>query len=428
MGTPDHPRACGENYSKRLKISHRFGSPPRMRGKQEYTVEGLLARRITPAHAGKTDKAGYGLAQWTDHPRACGENYSKRLKISHRFGSPPRMRGKQNIKEQEDFYRRITPAHAGKTDQKVCRGMRRADHPRACGENTWSNILRVLDNGSPPRMRGKPSETFADGNTIRITPAHAGKTPAHRLCKSLRTDHPRACGENKNFPLQFLVAVGSPPRMRGKLRLFVNDSDGIRITPAHAGKTFGITKITGLESDHPRACGENASNAINSAVGFGSPPRMRGKPSHLLFSSRSRRITPAHAGKTGGSVRSCLSISDHPRACGENFFIKRLTFFPGGSPPRMRGKPNSARAVSLCVRITPAHAGKTSNKSSSSAVVAGSPPRMRGKRIVNASILIVVRITPAHAGKTSGRTKGTGGGADHPRACGENIYVSQRDC
>ena len=126
--------------------------------------------------------------------------------------------------------------------------------------------------------------------------------------------------------------------MRGKLRLFVNDSDGIRITPAHAGKTFGITKITGLESDHPRACGENASNAINSAVGFGSPPRMRGKPSHLLFSSRSRRITPAHAGKTGGSVRSCLSISDHPRACGENFFIKRLTFFPGGSPPRMRGK------------------------------------------------------------------------------------------
>ena len=148
--------------------------------------------------------------------------------------------------------------------------------------------------------------------------------------------------------------------MRGKLSLFVNDSDGIRITPAHAGKTFGITKITGLESDHPRACGENASNAINSAVGFGSPPRMRGKPSHLLFSSRSRRITPAHAGKTGGSVRSCLSISDHPRACGENFFIKRLTFFPGGSPPRMRGKHIAIKVHYYRFRITPAHAGKTS--------------------------------------------------------------------
>ena len=127
------------------------------------------------------------------------------------------MRGKQIKKCAEECAERITPAHAGKTSDKALVTVPASDHPRACGENTWSNILRVLDNGSPPRMRGKPSETFADGNTIRITPAHAGKTPAHRLCKSLRTDHPRACGENKNFPLQFLVAVGSPPRMRGKL-------------------------------------------------------------------------------------------------------------------------------------------------------------------------------------------------------------------
>ena len=150
--------------------------------------------------------------------------------------------------------------------------------------------------------------------------------------------------------------------MRGKLSLFVNDSDGIRITPAHAGKTSERMPCVRQIADHPRACGENASNAINSAVGFGSPPRMRGKPSHLLFSSRSRRITPAHAGKTGGSVRSCLSISDHPRACGENFFIKRLTFFPGGSPPRMRGKQLSIPPSCVPPRITPAHAGKTLRK------------------------------------------------------------------
>ena len=126
--------------------------------------------------------------------------------------------------------------------------------------------------------------------------------------------------------------------MRGKLRLFVNDSDGIRITPAHAGKTFGITKITGLESDHPRACGENASNAINSAVGFGSPPRMRGKPSHLLFSSRSRRITPAHAGKTGEHRPHDTRHTDHPRACGENCPVLSYYGHAAGSPPRMRGK------------------------------------------------------------------------------------------
>ena len=187
-------------------------------------------------------------------------------------------------------------------------------------------------------MRGKPQAQRSSLSERRITPAHAGKTQSIKSFHFLSTDHPRACGENAGGFTGADAINGSPPRMRGK-QVFYKESDLVgRITPAHAGKTFGITKITGLESDHPRACGENASNAINSAVGFGSPPRMRGKPSHLLFSSRSRRITPAHAGKTGGSVRSCLSISDHPRACGENFFIKRLTFFPGGSPPRMRGK------------------------------------------------------------------------------------------
>ena len=31
---------------------------------------------------------------------------------------------------------RITPAHAGKTLQEIRFGNARADHPRACGENT----------------------------------------------------------------------------------------------------------------------------------------------------------------------------------------------------------------------------------------------------------------------------------------------------
>ena len=131
-------------------------------------------------------------------------------------------------------------------------------------------------------------------------------------------DHPRACGENPFFVKKTCAPIGSPPRMRGKLRLFVNDSDGIRITPAHAGKTFGITKITGLESDHPRACGENASNAIKSAVGFGSPPRMRGKLFYQATYIFPRRITPAHAGKTSALWMIKRSSSDHPRACGEN--------------------------------------------------------------------------------------------------------------
>ena len=75
--------------------------------------------RITPAHAGKTDFRPQRKPLHPDHPRACGENVSIGDLTSNFIGSPPRMRGKQ--KPSDDIWAqiRITPAHAGKTD-KVC--------------------------------------------------------------------------------------------------------------------------------------------------------------------------------------------------------------------------------------------------------------------------------------------------------------------
>ena len=147
-----------------------------MRGKQEYTVEGLLARRITPAHAGKTDKAGYGLAQWTDHPRACGENRSKSVQRNAQSGSPPRMRGKQYLQYLNLEAARITPAHAGKTISRLFPTTHTTDHPRACGENGRCWRLLERTGGSPPRMRGKLTSGISGELEPRITPAHAGKT------------------------------------------------------------------------------------------------------------------------------------------------------------------------------------------------------------------------------------------------------------
>ena len=65
--------------------------------------------------------------------------------------------------------------------------------------------------------------------------------------------------------------------MRGKLAVRFLISEGLRITPAHAGKTnLTLTEIQ-LCKDHPRACGENASPNQFYKPTPGSPPRMRGK-------------------------------------------------------------------------------------------------------------------------------------------------------
>ena len=59
-----------------------------------------------------------------------------------------------------------------------------------------------------------------------------------------RWDHPRGCGENACVHPILPVTRGSPPRMRGKRKLFCNAVAGSRITPADAGKTVrGFDKV-----------------------------------------------------------------------------------------------------------------------------------------------------------------------------------------
>ena len=284
------------------------------------------------------------------------QHYSQALP---RFGSPPRMRGKLYPITGMPVVNRITPAHAGKTCPPLCRCCGLSDHPRACGENTGARIMDGDIVGSPPRMRGKLFLWIDNGKEARITPAHAGKTPLRGRGLRRRSDHPRACGENLYGVRASLSQCGSPPRMRGKRPRPVSAAESPRITPAHAGKTCAFMSMKSLYADHPRACGENAKGGQQLTPDSGSPPRMRGKPSLEECRIIEQRITPAHAGKTAGRCGRESSRTDHPRACGENDILLMTAFWLCGSPPRMRGKRLPLRFSSCAARITPAHAGKT---------------------------------------------------------------------
>ena len=152
----DHPRACGENRDMLEIDGYELGSPPRMRGKQELIRTGGGDGGITPACAGKTRKAASCWTTRRDHPRVCGEN---RLALCFR----QRLVG-------------IIPACAGKTHDSKYRSGGNRDHPRVCGEN-WSRMEYQGDGrGSPPRVRGKPGSGGAQRADRGITPACAGKT------------------------------------------------------------------------------------------------------------------------------------------------------------------------------------------------------------------------------------------------------------
>ena len=147
-------------------------------------------------------------------------------------------------------------------------------------------------------MRGKHAAGRQHDHDAGITPAHAGKTLCIEFCEHDYRDHPRACGENLQRLCKASCALGSPPRMRGKLNANFGYGDYHGITPAHAGKTTPSGDPYCLSLDHPRACGENPIFGAFFSRHRGSPPRMRGKHRGGRGLRRDDGITPAHAGKT----------------------------------------------------------------------------------------------------------------------------------
>ena len=86
--------------------------------------------------------------------------------------------------------------------------------------------------------------------------------------------------------------------MRGKVSHSTNSGFPVRITPAYAGKRIDISKWNGGIEDHPRLCGEKGTTTQSYKSTTGSPPPMRGKVKLRMLAVEKDRITPAYAGKS----------------------------------------------------------------------------------------------------------------------------------
>ena len=370
-----------------------------MRGKGHRDLRVRERPGITPACAGKRTRSWKARRVSQDHPCLCGEKYGNRCRIPRIPGSPPPVRGKGSPKQIAWAESRITPACAGKRFSRRVFCIAVQDHPRLCGEkqNLPADLLSAC--GSPPRVRGKAGRRRTPTWERGITPACAGKS--FQVTPEIATgkDHPRVCGEK---------SPGGP--------MFVPSP---WITPACAGKRGGLFCLKPLQKDHPRVCGEKSISTSTPTAAPGSPPRVRGKGGCTLRMIRRMRITPACAGKSVPPPCCATSCTDHPRVCGEKAEGLAVPLSSLGSPPRVRGKESSQKAVNSATGITPACAGKrsagarhTSAKQDhprvcgekrvsvrDSFVVLGSPPRVRGKDVMYDYHAAPPRITPACAGK-----------------------------
>ena len=416
-----HPRVCGENACVTQCARMNRGSSPRVRGKLHSMEPRRHRCGLIPACAGKTSWRPRARSRRGAHPRVCGENLDPAPVSGGRGGSSPRVRGKHVIDRQAERVGRLIPACAGKTSTASARSVHRSAHPRVCGENDLAAPVGPFDAGSSPRVRGKPAPGRARRDMEGLIPACAGKTSRSATRLTSPRAHPRVCGENVWAPQAGDPDEGSSPRVRGKPHRLGPHARPRGLIPACAGKTAGTIVVTHPTGAHPRVCGENRGERFADCRRDGSSPRVRGKHPGVHRRHQEHGLIPACAGKTSSSKDPRSPKAAHPRVCGENAAVSVPTGGREGSSPRVRGKLRRISNRHQRRGLIPACAGKTTAGRRATAspgahprvcgenrgrrpteeAMRGSSPRVRGKLDDVPQRLTDLRLIPACAGKTS---------------------------
>ena len=397
-----------------------FGSSPRVRGKPTSTASLRPRGRLIPACAGKTSPPWPPPPSSWAHPRVCGENGLQLQNLPRAGGSSPRVRGKPLKYGRETTIGRLIPACAGKTSDAKFIAPVTAAHPRVCGENSTASPPAPAPRGSSPRVRGKHAPAPVRDRGQWLIPACAGKTVAENAFDGARAAHPRVCGENVSDDIRFNPGFGSSPRVRGKPADVKGLRGHPRLIPACAGKTCPTARTDSGSSAHPRVCGENLAKPKTSQRVRGSSPRVRGKHRARPLRLRGPGLIPACAGKTIVSRGGAGSHRAHPRVCGENARHKPPKQSATGSSPRVRGKHPVGSGGGLRGRLIPACAGKTRDRSCCSPGKSAHPRVCGENKLRNYPELHAQGSSPRVRGKHAQVGAGHEGGVAHPRVCGEN--------
>ena len=151
----------------------------------------------------------------------------------------------------------------------------------------------------------------------------------------------------------------SSPHTRGAPAALLDPARRRRIIPAYAGSTRGTILRLGADRDHPRIRGEHISALISRLDRLGSSPHTRGARLATAGAAGGRGIIPAYAGSTPPRASRTSGTKDHPRIRGEHDCEFHHETGLAGSSPHTRGAPVRGDPARGAKRIIPAYAGST---------------------------------------------------------------------
>ena len=240
-------------------------------------MEGRFGGWFTPTCVGKTSPAPGCRRPASVHPHVCGEDCAPQPKSGPPPGSPPRVWGRRSPPRLRRGGVRFTPTCVGKTIGKRRCFSSRPVHPHVCGEDPNENLPANHQEGSPPRVWGRPTSGAGFSPSRRFTPTCVGKTRGLGVRRFAVSVHPHVCGEDDLFDFQLRLVRGSPPRVWGRLCWLAHFVASFRFTPTCVGKTACRRSRHSRGSVHPHVCGEDGLGWAWRRAIAGSPPRVWGR-------------------------------------------------------------------------------------------------------------------------------------------------------
>ena len=146
------------------------------------------------------------------------------------------------------------------------------------------------------------------------------------------------CGADSNWQCDIDTGVGSSPRVRSRLGVYVGAPVARGIISACAEQTAILTSRCSAGADHLRVCGADVNAQLVNGGFVGSSPRVRSRPCPTRSWSRSPGIISACAEQTQiPRIRPALD-GDHLRVCGADQVRDTMYGTSQGSSPRVRSR------------------------------------------------------------------------------------------
>ena len=217
------------------------------------------------------------------------------------------------------------------------RGLGSVGLPRACGDGPASLSWPRYPKKSPPRGRGWSGVGRLRARDGWVSPARAGMVPRPGDAVTCRRGLPRACGDGPHDRMLGAVGYTSPPRVRGWSRGVAGVDLPGRVSPARAGMVPRRGRSSARGARLPRACGDGPPPSRSRTKASASPPRVRGWSVAIGRGHDRRGVSPARAGMVPAGGDPARRRRGLPRACGDGPVAASSSVSRTASPPRVRG-------------------------------------------------------------------------------------------